>query len=247
MIDINSVSKAFRTEQVLRNLSLRLNEGEFAALIGASGAGKTVLARCIVGLETIDSGRIKIDDLNLGSELRTDSEQWIQVRKKVALVSQNRALPPYRKVLDQILEGPKYVLGLSRGRAMEQAMPWIKRLDLSEHIQKYPMELSGGQVARVCLARAVVMNPKYLICDEVTANLDPFMAAEVAQSLIEVASTGMGILLISHQIEFIRRYTSVVHFLYKGVIECSGKPNLILSDPPNGVLKQYLKGTNLGR
>jgi polar amino acid transport system ATP-binding protein len=247
MIEINSINKAFRSEQVLRDLSLRLKEGDFAGLIGSSGGGKTVLARCIVGIETIDSGTIQIDGMSFGPSVSPDSEQWIPARKKVALVTQNRALPPYRNVIAQVLEGPRYVLNMSRHSAMERAMPWVERLGLGDHRYKYPGELSGGQLARLCLARAVVMNPTYLICDEVSANLDPFMAAEVAQALIEVATTGMGILFISHQIEFIRRYANVVHFLHGGRITCSGDPNIFLSDPPDETLRQYLSGMNLGR
>jgi ABC-type polar amino acid transport system ATPase subunit len=247
MIEIDSINKAFGSEEVLRNLFLRLNEGDFAALIGSSGAGKTVLARCIIGLEAIDSGQIRIDGLSFDAGLSPDSARWIPARKTVALVTQNRALPPYRTVFDQVTEGPRYVLGMKTADALERSMPWIERLGLREHLKKYPNELSGGQLARLCLARAVVMNPSYLICDEVSANLDPFIAAEVARSLIEVATTGMGILFISHQTEFIRRYASVLHFLHNGSIVCSGDPKLFLSDPPNETLRHYLRGIDLGR
>ena len=216
-------------------------------MIGYSGGGKTVLARCIVGLEKFDAGTVEVDGVVIGPQLGPDDPSWVPVRIKVGLVAQNRALPPYRTVIDLIAEGPRFVLGLTRHDAHSRSISWLERLGLERHTHKYPHELSGGQLARVCLARALVMEPSYLICDEVTAQLDPLMAAEVATSLLDVVKLGVGVLLISHQIEFLRRYASRVEFLDHGHIVASGFATDMLDAPTNERVRAFLQGIALGR
>ena len=247
MLVADGICKTIGREQLLSDATLSLASGELVGLIGASGAGKTVFARCMVGLETWDSGSLRVDDLLIAEPHAVDDPAWRPVRRLVGLVAQNRALPPYRTARDQILEGPRFVGGVASEHAATSAAPWIERLGLKSHLDKYPAELSGGQVARVCLARALVMEPRYLICDELTAPLDPAMAAEVATALLEVVKAGVGVLMISHQLEFLRRFATRVDYLHAGRIIVSGDAASTLLNPTNDALRQFLSGSELGR
>jgi len=247
MMIANSIHKRIGKEIVLDGASMRLAPGELVGLIGASGAGKTILARCLIGLETWDSGTLTVDSIAVNRPFSVDDPTWESVRQKIGWVAQNRGLAPYRTVIEQVVEGPRHVRRMSREAAMEKALRWLEQLGLGPHIHKYPAELSGGQLARVCLARALAMEPMYLICDEVTANLDPTMAAEVAASLLEVGKTGLGVLMISHQLEFLRHHATRVDFLERGHIAASGSPMDMLQNPENEGLRRFLSGTALGR
>ena len=232
---------------MLRGASISIEAGELIGLIGASGSGKTVLARCLIGLETWDTGRLVVDDLTIDHPYSVDDPIWLGVRRKVGFVAQNRALPPYRTAYAQIAEGPKFVKGSSQDDIDLKMGQWIGRLGLTPHLNKYPAELSGGQLARVCLARALVMEPRYLICDEITAGLDPITASEVAVALLEVIQSGVGLLLISHQIEFLKRYATRVDFLQSGQIVAAGLPESMLVAPEHKGLREFLAGVTLGR
>lgn len=247
MLTTSNLRKKFSAESVLRGVDFSLGPGELVGLIGVSGSGKTVLARCLTGLEVFDQGMVHVDDLVFGSGTDPDDEVLSKVRQKAGFVTQNRALPPYRTVLCQVMEGPRYVLGLSERSAQESARSLLDQLGLAEHVHKYPSELSGGQLARVCLARAMIMEPSYLICDEVTANLDPVRAAEVAHALLQIVANGVGILLISHQLDFIRKFAARVDYLDRGEIVASGKPGEMLVNPRDPRLAEFLANAAIGR
>jgi ABC-type polar amino acid transport system ATPase subunit len=248
MISAQQLQKSFSPEEiVLKAVNFSLAPGELIGLIGVSGSGKTVLARCLTGLEPFDFGEVRVESITFGPATDPDDSIFADIRRIVGFVTQNRALPPYRTVIDLVSEGPRYVLGLTRGYALEVARKQLTDLGLARHLGKYPPELSGGQLSRLCLARALVMQPKYLICDEVTANLDPVRAAEVSLVLLNVLKTGVGILFISHQLEFIRQFATRVDFLDGGEIVASGKPVDVFREPRHDSLKKFLESAFLSR
>jgi len=247
MLLAEGISKSFGNERVLNSTSISVGPRELVGLIGASGSGKSVLARCLVGLETWDEGRLTVEGHQIEGIHPVEDSKWINVRRVIGIVFQQRGLPPYRTAWDQIAEGPKHVLRLSPEAIRALADPWVSKFGLSAHLEKYPSELSGGQLARVCLARALVMQPRYLVCDELTAPLDPIIAAEVAISLLEIVNAGVGLLLISHQLEFLRRYATRVDFLDGGSIVASGSPDEMLVRPVHRQLLAFVSAAELGR
>lgn len=247
MLIAKDIEKSFPSERVLKRVNFSLAPGELVGLIGMSGSGKSVLARCLTGLESFESGEVSVDTLVIGPSTAPDSNIASRIRRLVGFVAQNRALPPYRRVIDQVTEGPRHVLNLGQEQAYRLAKDLLIDLDLGTHLHKFPPELSGGQLTRVCLARAMAMGPRYLICDEATANLDPVRAAEVARILLSVAETGVGILFISHQLSFIRQFAARVDYLDSGEIVASGKPREVLSSPREPRLIAFLDKALLGQ
>lgn len=247
MLSAKDIHKRIGSEHVLRGASVEVSPGELVGLIGLSGGGKTVFARCILGLETWERGTVEVDGVTIGSVRDPDAPSLHSIRRKIGLVTQDRSLPAYRSVSDLVAEGPLFVGGHGRKLALEKANRWIEKLGLAAHAHKYPTEISGGQLARLCLARALVMEPAYLICDEMTANLDPVIAAEVAVALLDIVKMGVGVLMISHQLEFLRRYATRIDYLEGGQVVASGSPEEIFLRPSHPGLSGFLTGAALGR
>lgn len=244
MLRVESLTKSFGTVSVLEGVDFAVYEGEMVGLIGASGSGKTVLAKCLVGLISADSGSHTID-----KEVRSLPEgregQWNQVRRQVGYVSQARSLPPYRTIMQLVAEGPRYVLGMTKTDAIDIASNLLDRFSLTSHRSKFPSEVSGGQLARVCLARALAMSPRYLICDEVTANLDPIASAAVGDILLEERMNGVGLIIISHQLGLIREHADRLDFIDRGKIVCSGNAKALVASPKNPSLEAFLKADQI--
>jgi len=247
MIQVTNVRKSFGSSEILCGVTLVIQPGQLVGIIGRSGAGKSLLARCITGLDSIDSGSIECDGLALNPRTTRFAPESVQVRKRVGMVFPPAVVAPYRTALDLILEGLVYVQGLSCADAHSAAAPWIERLGLSAHILKYPRQLSTGQLARVSLARAVVMKPDYILCDEITANLDPILAGEVADIIRQLVLDGIGVVLITHQIAFVRREAKYVYYLSNGCIAEQGEAAKVLASPETGDLEAFITGVERGR
>jgi len=247
MIKIEHITKAYGKEAVLHDVSISIRPGVFTGLIGASGSGKSTLARCIVGLECFDSGSVSLGGVEFSSATGIFDSTRVAARRKMILVLQGTVLQPYRTVIEHIVEGLCYVDGLKYPAAVARATPWIARFGLSDHLNKFPAEISGGQLARVALLRAAVMEPEYIICDELTANLDPLLAADVGKALLELTRTGIGVLAITHQLEFLRRHADEVHFLANGIIRWSGPAAKTFSEPHDPVLQTFLSQMRQGQ
>jgi len=246
-LDVQRLSKRFGNDVVLKDVSLMVAPGEICGLIGASASGKTLLSRCIVALEPFDSGRVVVGAASIAAHASRFDGTSQAMRRMVGVVFQTQRFPGYRTVAQLIAEGPSVVAGSSRSEVRDLVMYWAGRLGLIPHLHKFPLEISGGTLARVALARAAAVHPQFLICDEVTANLDPAVAGEVAEVIEGLASDGVGCLLISHQFEFLRRRASRLLVLANGVIVESGPPAQVLDAPqsPDGI--KFINAAKRGR
>ncbi|WP_430510510.1 amino acid ABC transporter ATP-binding protein [Gottfriedia solisilvae] len=213
MLKVNSLTKRFGKQTVLKEVSFEVNKGEIVTLLGQSGAGKTTILRCVNGLENFDSGTIEIDGQIIQSQ-----KDLLKVRKDVGLVFQNFNLFPHKTVLENIIEAPILVLGLNYEEAKRRALTLLEQVGLSQKADAYPFELSGGQQQRVAIARACALQPKILCFDEPTSALDPELTNGVASIMKNLAAEGMSILVITHDMEFAKNVSTRTLIVKEGNI-----------------------------
>jgi polar amino acid transport system ATP-binding protein len=231
------VVKRFGDTEVLRGVDLDVGEHEVVSLIGASGSGKSTLLRCVNALEPIDGGTITLQgELVSGPKVDLDRH-----RRSVGIVFQSFNLFPHMTVLRNITLAPRQVLRLSRGEAEERADALLERVGLASKRSDYPDSLSGGQQQRVAIVRALAMQPRLLLLDEVTSALDPELVAEVLNIVRQLAHEGMTMLLATHEMSFAREVSSRVCFLDAGVICEQGEPEQIFTEPANPRTQAFLK------
>lgn len=240
-VEINNVSKRFGNRLVLDNVSLRIEAGETVALIGPSGAGKSTLLRCINGLNMFDNGEIRVGPYTL---LPQRSHQACpnarQVRRWFGMIFQDFQLFPHLTAVQNIMEAPRSVLKLSKTEAHDRAIKLLARVGLADRANAYPQELSGGQKQRVAIARAMAMEPRGLLCDEITSALDPELKGEVLSVLEDLKRDGMTLILVTHEIGFARRAAHRVVVLADGKIIESGTPSQVIDDPQMPRTVQFL-------
>ncbi|MBL8579060.1 MAG: amino acid ABC transporter ATP-binding protein [Mesorhizobium sp.] len=237
MIVFDRVSKNFGNLPVLRDISLAVSAGEVISLIGPSGSGKSTLLRCVNHLEQIDSGSVTVDgDLigyrrvgNLAHEL---PEKLIaKQRARIGMVFQNFNLFGHMTALENVMEAPVQVLRIPREEAKERAVNLLTRVGLADKMQNYPRMLSGGQQQRVAIARALAMQPKVILFDEPTSALDPELVGEVLEVMRDLASDGMTMMVVTHEMSFAREVCHRIAFMEAGrIVEC-GKPAEVLDNP----------------
>ncbi|WP_375263988.1 amino acid ABC transporter ATP-binding protein [Palleronia sp.] len=211
MIEINNVEKRFGSAEVLKRINLKVEPGEVVTILGSSGSGKSTLIRCINGLESLSGGAIRVD----GHDVST-SAGLAAARRRSATVFQLFNLYPHMTVLQNVTLAPIQVLGQKRAEAEKQARALIDLVGLTEHADAYPQRLSGGQRQRVGICRALAMQPRYLLLDEVTSALDPEMTGEVLAILARLAAEGTTMVFVTHEIEFARRISDRIVFLEAG-------------------------------
>jgi polar amino acid transport system ATP-binding protein len=236
-LELHGISKRFGDNVVLRGIDLSVNEHQVVSLIGASGSGKSTLLRCINALEPIDEGTISLQG-RLVSARGVDVDQH---RRDVGIVFQSFNLFPHMTVLRNITLAPRQVLRLSRRDAEARADTLLERFGLAEKRGEYPDRLSGGQQQRVAIVRALAMQPRLLLLDEITSALDPELVAEVLNIVRELAHEGMTMLLATHEMTFAREVSSQVCFLDGGVICEQGPPERIFTAPTNPRTQSFLK------
>ena len=234
---VEDVHKSFGDTEVLRGIDLSVSEHEVICLIGASGSGKSTLLRCINRIEPVSSGRILVH----GVEVTAADADVNAIRRNIGIVFQSFNLFPHMTVIDNITLGPRKVLRLSRSDADERGMALLQRFGLAERRAEYPDRLSGGQQQRVAIMRALAMQPRLLLLDEVTSALDPELVAEVLHVIRELADEGMTMLIATHEMGFARDIASRVCFLDAGVILVQGPPDQIFSDPREERTRQFLQ------
>ncbi len=236
-LEIRDVHKRFGDVHVLRGISLDVELHQVVCLIGASGSGKSTLLRCINALEVIDGGTIRLDgDRVSGRGIDVDA-----LRQEVGIVFQSFNLFPHMTVLDNITLAPRKVLGMDRDQAEAKGLELLRQVGLSEKATDYPDRLSGGQQQRVAIVRALAMEPKLMLLDEITSALDPELVAEVLNIVRDLARDGMTMMLATHEMGFAREVSSKVCFLHEGVIHEEGSPDQIFGDPQQERTKAFLQ------
>ena len=234
---LEDVHKSFDKLEVLRGIDLTLAEHEVVCLIGASGSGKSTLLRCVNLLEPIDSGRIVVH----GTDITARGVDVNELRRGIGIVFQSFNLFPHMSVLANITLAPRKALGLSKAEAEARADELLARFGLADKREEYPDRLSGGQQQRVAIVRALAMQPRLMLFDEVTSALDPELVAEVLEVIRELASEGMTMLIATHEMGFARDVANRVCFLDAGVILEQGTPAEIFGAPREERTRQFLQ------
>lgn len=238
---ISNVTKRFGDRLVLDNVSLSIQPGQTVALIGPSGAGKSTLLRSINGLNSFDEGEIRVGSHTLlPNRSHHACPGALQVRRLFGMIFQDFQLFPHLTALQNVMEAPRCVLKLSRAAAQERAMGLLNRVGLADRAGAYPLELSGGQKQRVAIARAMAMEPRGLLCDEITSALDPELKTEVLSVLEALRRDGLTLIIVTHEIGFARRAADRVVVLADGKIIEDGTPSQVLDDPQMPRTRQFL-------
>ena len=236
LVKLDQVHKYYGDFHVLKGIDLNIKAGEVVSIIGRSGSGKSTLLRCINGLEEYQQGGISVDDKEVTSE-------DIQVRRlalSVGMIFQNFNLFPHLTVGENIMLAPTIVLKKSKSDAGAIAKAMLEKVGLGDKFDSYPEKLSGGQQQRVAIARALAMNPKVLLCDEITSALDPELVGEVLKVLEQLAAEGMTLVLVTHEMNFARDVGDRVVFMHQGKVWEQGDSKTLLSEPKTEELKQFI-------
>ena len=237
MLELERVHKSFGKVDVLRGVDLSVAEHEVVCLIGASGSGKSTLLRCINLLEPVDAGRIVV----AGEEITRRGVDVNRVRRRIGIVFQAYNLFPHMSVLENVTLAPRLALRQSRGETEKQARVLLDRFGLSDKVDAYPDHLSGGQQQRVAIVRALAMQPRLMLLDEVTSALDPELVAEVLDVIGELAAGGMTMVIATHEMGFARDIATRVCFLDDGVILEQGPPEQMFGSPREPRTQQFLQ------
>ncbi|HHD2751385.1 TPA: amino acid ABC transporter ATP-binding protein [Clostridium perfringens] len=219
MIEIKNLEKSFKGNKILKNISFTFKEGEILTLLGPSGAGKTTILRILNGLETCDSGSINLDNIKICENgIYADSSILKEIHKKIGLVFQTFNLFPHMSILQNLILAPMHTLNLSLKEATDEALKILSKLSLEDKANAYPCELSGGQKQRVAIGRALMLNPNYICFDEPTSALDPTLTKDIANIIKSLAEENIGVLIITHDMEFAKEASSRVIKLDSGEI-----------------------------
>ncbi|GBU13575.1 histidine ABC transporter ATP-binding protein [Enterobacterales bacterium] len=236
LITINQVQKYYGQNHVLKGVDLDIDGGEVISIIGRSGSGKSTLLRCINGLEGYQDGSIKLGGMTI-----TDRDsQAREISRSVGMVFQNFNLFPHMTALENVMLAPRRVLGKSATESRELAAQMLTKVGLADRMDYFPANLSGGQQQRVAIARALAMNPKVLLCDEITSALDPELVGEVLKVLEQLAKEGMTLVLVTHEMNFAREVGDRVVFMHQGTVWEQGESRALFANPQTAELKQFI-------
>ena len=237
MIKFDSVEKYYGKFHALKNINLEFEKGEVVVVIGPSGSGKSTMLRCINGLETITSGKLLINDV----DIRDKNTKLTEIRKNVGMVFQHFNLYPNKTVLENITLAPIKVLKQDEATAVKNAEKFLKTVNMLDKKDSYPSMLSGGQQQRVAIARGLAMNPKMLLFDEPTSALDPEMIGDVLDVMKKLARDGMSMIVVTHEMGFAKEVADRVIFMADGqVLEDSRDVRNFFDDPKEERAKQFI-------
>lgn len=236
LLEINALTKSFAEHEILKGIDLAVQKGEVIVILGPSGCGKSTLLRCINGLEPINSGSIRFNNI----ELNQPKTNWTKIRSQIGMVFQSYDLFPNMTVLENILLGPTKVQKRQKSEVLTQVDELLSRVGLLARKNSYPRELSGGQKQRIAIVRALAMNPEIMLFDEVTASLDPEMVREVLEVIQELAKSGMTMILVTHELNFARQVADRIIFMDQGHIVESADPESFFSAPQTKRAQQFL-------
>ncbi len=239
LVEVRGLVKRFGLTTVLDGVDLDVGEHDVVCLIGASGSGKSTLLRCINGLEAINSGTVVVS----GRKVIQDDIKLNRLRRDVGIVFQAYNLFPHMTVLDNVMLAPRKVLHLHAAEAEARARPLLERIGMTDKADEYPDRLSGGQQQRVAIVRALAMQPKLMLFDEITSALDPELVNEVLLMMRQLAEDGMTMIVATHEMGFARDVATKVCYLHQGKILEEGPPNMIFSSPQHERTAEFLKRT----
>jgi ABC-type polar amino acid transport system ATPase subunit len=246
MVHADGVSKSFGSNEVLRSISLEVKRGEVMCLVGPSGSGKSTFLRLINHLEILSAGRLSVDGELVGYReangklYELHPKDAAKQRRDIGMVFQRFNLFPHMTALENVMEAPIRVKGVSRADARKRAHELLARVGLAERADYYPAHLSGGQQQRVAIARALAMDPKLMLFDEPTSALDPELVGEVLDVMKELASSGMTMIVVTHEMGFAREVADTLVFMDGGVVVESGDPREVLANPQHDRTKAFL-------
>ena len=254
LVRIRGLGKSFGPTRVLEGVDLDVGRGEAVVVIGPSGSGKTTLLRCINVLETYDEGSIQVDGVEVGYDgppgpgrkPRREGE-LARIRADIGMVFQLFNLFPHLTALENVMLGLTKVRGMPKAEARARAEHWLARVGLSDRMSNLPGQLSGGQQQRVGIARAVAMEPKVLLLDEITSALDPELVGEVLATVRQLASDGMTMVVVTHEMTFARDVGSRVVFMDAARVVADGTPQDVLVDPRHERLRAFLARIEMKR
>lgn len=246
LLEMKHVKKTFGSLEVLKDISIEVNEGEVVAIIGPSGSGKSIFLRCATLLENMDEGTLSYcgESATLnesGAAQYVDKKKLHSIRNDFGLVFQNFNLFPHFSVLKNVIDAPINVQKRDKAEVTAEARELLKKVGLENKEDSYPGQLSGGQQQRVAIARALAMNPKMLFFDEPTSALDPEITAGILKLLRELANEKMTMVIVTHEIDFARNVADRVIFMDGGVIVEEGKPQDVIDNPKSERTKAFLQ------
>jgi polar amino acid transport system ATP-binding protein len=246
MVKAENVHKSFGHVEVLKGIDLEVKNGEVFCLLGPSGSGKSTFLRCINHLEQVSGGRLSVDGELIGYRQAGDKlhemkpKEIAAQRRDIGMVFQRFNLFPHLTALENVMQAPIRVRGVSKAAAREHALALLDRVGLSERAGNYPGQLSGGQQQRVAIARALAMKPKLMLFDEPTSALDPELVGEVLDVMKDLAKEGMTMIVVTHEIGFAREVADTVVFMDGGVVVESGAPSQVIDAPKHERTKAFL-------
>ncbi len=249
LLEIKNIKKSFGELQVLKDISLSVNQTEVVSILGPSGSGKSTLLRCISMLEKIDDGfmsylgeyAVKSEN---GSSIYASKNQLKKIHRYFGLVFQNFNLFPHYSVIKNIADAPIHIQKRPKNEVYDESFSLLKKMGLEDKQNYYPYQLSGGQQQRVAIARALAMKPKMLFFDEPTSALDPELTAEILKVLRNLADEKMTMIIVTHEIDFARSISDRIIFMDGGLIVEEGTPTDVIDNPKNERTKAFLKKMN---
>ena len=236
ILKIDKVNKFYGELHALKDISLSVAQGEVVVILGPSGCGKSTLLRTINGLEPVQSGNFIIE----GERIDQNFTEWRRIRQKIGMVFQSYELFDHLNVLHNIILGPVKVQGVPREQAVELARHWLEIVGLENKERAYPKELSGGQKQRIAIVRSLVMKPKIMLFDEVTAALDPEIVREVLDVMLNLAKEGQTMLIVTHEMGFARAVADRIVFMDEGSIVEINEPEAFFTAPKSERAKKFL-------
>ncbi|WP_028238371.1 amino acid ABC transporter ATP-binding protein [Stutzerimonas azotifigens] len=236
LVKLTGVHKHFGTNHVLKGVDLAVEQGDVVALIGRSGSGKSTLLRTINGLERIDEGELLVD----GAALHAGQGDLRALRQKVGMIFQQFNLFPHLTVGENVMLAPTVVKRRSKAETEALAREMLDKVGLADKFASYPEQLSGGQQQRVAIARALAMQPRVLLCDEITSALDPELVSEVLAVVRQLAREGMTLIMVTHEMRFAREVGNKLIFMHHGRIHESGDPREVFADPRTPELANFI-------
>lgn len=256
ILKIQNLKKSYGTRLVLKGINLELQKGEVLCLLGPSGCGKSSLLRCINGLEAFDEGEIYLEsrlitqggnspksskDSDKSSTKQIHKTDWSKIRQEIGMVFQNYELFPHLTVEENISLAPIQVQKRDKKEVLDESSTLLARVGLQSYQKAYPKTLSGGQKQRVAIVRALCMNPKILLLDEITASLDPEMVREVLDVVLNLADEGKTMMIVTHEMGFAKAVSDRIVFLDNGIIEQEDTPNEFFTNPKTPRAKKFLQ------